>query len=186
MKRGWEVERVWRCAFDVEGEGRTYRDLASSTRTILALFVGSRWWMNSSRYALSDKAPRNFREAACEWRQTGMMIFWKPGFKSGFGSWFSQRSKLHVTSHDKIGKTERLVIPESRPTFDKEFRLLRKVFGLREKKRLFWIKKIRPFDLREGASSICEQTRLRSQRSASQFLLFIEARILPHTTLELP
>ena len=34
-------------------------------------------------------------------------------------------------------KTERLVIPESRPTFDKEFRLLRKVFGLRENKRLF-------------------------------------------------
>ena len=57
--RGWEVVKVWRCAFDVEGEGRTYRNLVSSTGTILALFVGSRWWMNSSRYALSDKASVN-------------------------------------------------------------------------------------------------------------------------------
>ena len=90
----------------------------------------------------------------------------------------SAKLMVHVTSDDKTRKADRLVISE-------QAQLLRKEFGLRDKKRLFWIKEIRPFDFREGASSICARTRLRPLRSASQFLLFIKVGILPHITLEL-
>jgi len=112
--RRWrEVERLRGCEgvplmWKVKVE--TYRKFSSSTGTIPALFVGSRWMDEQCPLRAFWQRVRNFREADCacdEWRQTGMMIFWKPGFKSGFGSWFSQSSKLHathVTSDDKLEK----------------------------------------------------------------------------------
>ena len=179
MKRGWEVERVCICS------GRRMSKLIEIFLPQPELFShylsAAGGWMNSASYALSDKASVIFARLTVQVTSDDKLeklIFWKPEFKSGFGSWFLQSSKPHVTSDDTSGQFDRLVIL-SNPSF------WERSSAFEKRIRLFWIKKIWPFDLREGASSICKQTRLRSQRSASQFLLFIEARILLHITLEL-
>ena len=71
--------------------------------------AGDGWTVPVTRFL--TKRPW-FPRSWCECWQTGMMIFWKPGFKSGFGSWFSQRSKPNVTSDVTSRQVARLVIPD--------------------------------------------------------------------------
>ena len=147
MKRGWEVERVWRCAFDVEANVETYRNFSSSTGTILALFVGSRWWMNSTRYALSDKSVRNFREADCacdEWRYVWNDDVFEnrgsnPGSARGFRN--APRCTSWVTTRPAKSTASWFL---TAPAFEKGARLFRFARG-------------RVFNLRANASSTSEE-----------------------------
>ena len=90
--RRWrKVERVCLCC----GRQRSKLiEIFFTTGTIPSLLSAASGWMNSTRYALSDKAARNFRKAAgaCdEWRQTGkadclVVSESSPAFEKGNGS----------------------------------------------------------------------------------------------------
>ena len=112
-KRGWEVERV--CLWC----GRRRLKLKEIFLPQPELFshylsaVGDKWTVPVTRFltkrpVISAKLPVHVMSDDTP----GMMIFWKPGFKSGFGSWFSQSSKPNVMSDDTSGQTDRLVIPD--------------------------------------------------------------------------
>ena len=63
-----DEERLRGCAFATEGEGRTYRNFSSQPELFSHYLSAAGGWMNSTSYALSDKAVRNFRKAdsACD------------------------------------------------------------------------------------------------------------------------
>ncbi|KAM2385326.1 hypothetical protein ACFX1X_037925 [Malus domestica] len=58
-----EEEVLRGCAFAMEGEGRYLWDFSSQPELFPHSLSAADGWMNSTNYALSDKAARNFRKA---------------------------------------------------------------------------------------------------------------------------
>ena len=166
MKRGWEGVRLWGC----EGVPLMWKAKVELIEIWLPqpeLFLhylsaaGDGWTVPVTRFLTKRPwFPRSWLRVTTNWNddllKTGVQI----------------RVRLVVFAKLQAERDEWRYVRTNRPPRDSEqSQLLRKEFGLREKKRLFWIKEIRPFDLREGASSICARTRLRPL-SVSSFASF--------------
>ena len=86
-----------------------------TTGTIPSLLSAAGGWMNSTRYALSDKAARNFRkadDAVTSDDKTGKADLLKSGVQIRVRLVVSAKLPVHVMSDDTSRQVARLVIPD--------------------------------------------------------------------------